>query len=145
MRYLALDVGTRRIGVATGSDELRIASPLVVIERSQIERDAERIRSLVRQYEAERIIVGLPRELDGTIGDQAKQVIEYAERLQFLVGLPVQFHDERYSTAEALARRREAGVSEKRGRPTIDAAAAAVILQDFFEAQLPSGPTGEGD
>lgn len=136
MTYLALDIGTRRIGVAVGSTELKIASPLGVIERAKIEHDAYEIRALVEQYDVTRIVVGLPRELDGVIGGQAENVMQYISRLQTHLVLPFEFFDERYSTVDALARRRAAGVTDKRGRATIDALAAAVILQDFFDGQV---------
>ncbi|MGB8645493.1 MAG: Holliday junction resolvase RuvX [Anaerolineae bacterium] len=134
MTYLALDVGTRRIGVAVGSTDLRLATPLAVIRRDRLETDAAQVRALAEQYDAERVVVGLPQELDGTIGVQAQRIMDYATRLQSLVARPFEFFDERYSTAQALAQRREMGVNEKRGRATIDAAAAAIILQDFFNA-----------
>jgi putative pre-16S rRNA nuclease len=144
MTYLSLDIGTRRIGVAVGSAELQLATPLRVIERRKVESDAARILALAREYDAERIVVGLPRELDGSIGAQARTVMAYAESLAPRLGLTLEFFDERYSTAEALSRRRQAGISDKRGRATIDAAAAAVILQDFFDAMTstlgPSSP-----
>ena len=140
MTYLGLDIGERRIGVAVGSTDVYLASPAGVIQRNNIETDAERLGSLARDYDAERVIVGLPREVDGALGFQAKSVMEYAGRLQRLTALPFEFQDERYSTAEALALRREMGVSEKQGRRSIDAAAAAVILQDFFDELRRSGP-----
>ncbi len=140
MTFLGLDVGTRRIGVAVGSTDVRMATPLGVIARTTLDRDAAQIRAWVDQYAAGTIVVGLPHELDGSIGAQAETVLQYAEAIQLRLELPLEFFDERYSTAEALRRRREMGVSEKRGRATIDAAAAAIILQDFLEA-LPPEPT----
>ncbi len=134
MTYLALDVGTRRIGVAVGSTELKLATPLRVFLRTTPEADAERLRNLAEQYDAERLVVGLPHELDGAIGEMAQSVIDYVEHLKVFLPLSFEFFDERYSTAAALARRREMGVSDKRGRATIDAAAATVILQDFFDS-----------
>ncbi len=137
MTYLALDVGARRIGVAVGSTDVRLATPLTVISRESLQSDAAQISAVIQEYDAERIVIGLPRELDGTIGVQGQRVMDYAARLGPLLGRPYEFFDERYSTAHALAQRRDMGVSEKRGRATIDAAAAAVILQDFFDA-MPS-------
>ena len=136
MTYLALDIGARRIGVAVGSTELKIATPLRVIERSKLEHDAMRICALAEQYDAARIVVGLPRELDGAIGAQAETVMRYAEHLRAILSLPLEFFDERYSTVEALTRRRAAGVTDKRGRATIDASAATIILQDFLDAMV---------
>ncbi len=139
MTFLGLDVGTRRIGVAVGSTDLRLATPLGVIARTTLARDVEQIRAWIGQYGAETIVVGLPCELDGSIGAQAETVMHYAQDLAPQLGLPLEFFDERYSTAEALRQRRARGVSDKRGRATIDAAAAAIILQDFLDA-LPAAP-----
>jgi putative pre-16S rRNA nuclease len=136
MTYLALDVGARRIGVAVGSSEMSLATPLRVIKRGTIEQDATRLRAIAELYDAERLVIGLPRELDGSVGAQAQLVTEYGELLKQALAMPFEFFDERYSTSEALARQRAAGVSDKRGRATIDAVAAAVILQDFFDSML---------
>ncbi len=136
MTYLALDVGARRIGVAVGSGEMRLATPLRVIKRGTIEQDATRLRAIAELYDAERLVIGLPRELDGSVGAQAQLVTEYGELLKQALAMPFEFFDERYSTSEALARQRAAGVTDKQGRATIDAVAAAVILQDFFDSML---------
>ncbi len=133
MTFLALDVGARRIGVAVGSTDVRLASPLGVIPRGKLADEAARIRKFGDEYAVERIVVGLPRELDGTIGAQAQVVLNYAARLEPLLTWPIEFQDERYSTAEALSKRRAGGMSDKRGRTTIDAVAAAVILQDYLD------------
>ncbi len=146
MTFLGLDVGSRRIGIAVGSTDLKLATPLGVMARTTIERDVEQLRAWAEQYEVETIVVGLPRELDGSVGAQAETVMKYAQALKPRLGLPLEFFDERYSTAEALRQRREMGVSDKRGRATIDAAAAAIILQDFLNALPPvPGEMGQGD
>lgn len=116
MTYLALDVGTRRIGVAVGSTELRLATPVRVFKRRKIEDDSTYLRNLAEQYGAEQLVIGFPREVDGSVGAQAEFVIDYADRLRKMLGMPFEFFDERYSTVEALARRRVAGVSDKQGR-----------------------------
>ncbi len=134
MTYLALDIGARRIGVAVGSTDIKLATPLAVIQHETVEADAARVRTLAAQYDAERIIVGLPRELDGGIGPQAQKVMAFVERLAQHVALPFEYFDERYSTAQAIDRQRAMGINDKRGRATIDAAAAAVILQDFLNS-----------
>ncbi len=133
MRYLALDVGNKRVGVAVGSSEGRIATPRAVILRASIEQDSARILELVREYEVEQIIVGLPRHADNTASAQEKLTRRYIEQLRPLLKLPITFHDERYSTATAMQQQRARGMNEKRGRATIDAGAAAVILQDFLD------------
>lgn len=143
MTYLALDVGTRRIGVAVGNTEMRLATPLRVIRRGTIESDAAKLRALADQYGAGRLVVGLPLELDETVGTQAQLVIDYVERLAPAMRMPFDLFDERHSTAEALASRRSAGVSDKEGRASIDSIAAAVILQSFFDS-TPTSTRSEG-
>lgn len=133
MRYLALDVGNKRVGVAVGSTESRFASPLDVIVRSTIESDAARLRALADEYEVEQIVVGLPRNADNTPSEQETLTRRYIDSLQPLVALPMSFYDERYSTSVAISQQRARGVNEKRGRATLDASAAAVILQDFLD------------
>ncbi len=135
MRYLGLDIGARRVGVAVANSELRLATPLAVIERSTLDEDVRRIQSLVDEYDVESIVVGLPQGLNGSLGAQAQTVMDYVEQLRSQLHLPFEFFDERYSTATALARRRQAGITDKRGRATIDAVAAAVILQDYLDAR----------
>ena len=137
MRYLALDVGNKRVGVAVGSSEGRIATPRAVIPRANIEQDSARILELVREYDVEQIIVGLPRnapsEANNTTSAQETLTRQYIEQLRPLLNLPLTFYDERYSTATAMQQQRARGVNEKRGRTTIDARAAAVFLQDFLD------------
>lgn len=137
MRYLALDVGNRRIGVAVGSSEARIATPLTVIERMKTEQDAARLLELVREYEVEAIIVGLPRNTNETPGEQETLTRNYVNRLKPALGMPICFHDERYSTSAAMIQQRARGLNEKRGRATLDANAAAVILQDYLDSLEP--------
>ncbi len=135
MRYLALDVGNKRVGVAVGSTEGGIASPLAVIVRRTAEQDAAELGALVREYEVDELIVGLPQNTDGSRGEQVTLTQNYADRIQPLLGLPLQYHDERYSTAAAMQMQRQRGMNEKQGRKSVDAAAAAVILQDFLDSK----------
>lgn len=134
MRYLALDVGNKRTGVAVGSTESRLATPLAVIERKSIEQDAAQLSELIHAYEVEQIIVGLPRRTDNVMGEQETLTRNYVDALLPLLDRPVRFYDERYSTATALDQQRARGVNQKRGRATLDASAAAVILQDFLDS-----------
>jgi putative Holliday junction resolvase len=130
-RSLALDVGERRIGVAVSDSEGWLASPLLVVERREAQRDFARIVALVQEQAALRVVVGLPRTLDGDIGPQARRVQRWTGRLQPQLDVPIVYWDERYSTAEAT--RLLAAIPSRR-RPGIDAAAAAVILQDYLDA-----------
>jgi putative Holliday junction resolvase len=147
-RSLCLDVGERRIGVAVSDAEGVLASPLTVVERREADRDFRQIAELVRREDAARVVIGLPRTLAGEIGPQARQVQRWAERAAAYLDVPLVFADERYSTVEAArrlaggvagrdvtARRggRSPGRARRRGATPIDAAAAAVILQDYLD------------
>jgi putative Holliday junction resolvase len=106
MRYLALDVGNKRVGVAVGNSDLRLATPLCIIERTSIERDAGRLRELAREYDAETIVVGLPRHADNTASAQETLTRNYVDALKPFVLLPFVFQDERYSTSAAMQQQR---------------------------------------
>lgn len=133
MRYLALDVGNKRVGMAVGSSEARIATPLAVIERTNAAQDAARILEFVREYEVGHIVVGLPRNANGTVSQQETLTRKYVDGIKSALAVPLTFYDERFSTSAALERQRARGLNEKRGRATLDASAAAVILQDFLD------------
>lgn len=135
MRYLGLDVGNKRIGVAVASTELRLATPLRVIERKSVVADAACLNELVREYDADAVVVGLPHNADGTESEQERRTRTFVAELQMHMQLPIHFQDERFSTTMALAMQRERGVSEKQGRVRVDASAAAVILQEFMDNQ----------
>lgn len=148
MRLLSLDVGDRRVGVAVSDDTGLIASPLTVIRRTSKVADFYKIAQLVREQRAERLVIGLPLSRDGTAGPQAQRVERYAValteslRVQGL-GLPVVFWDERLSTQRAEEAMIAAGRKAKDRRERIDAAAAAVILQDYLDEQRQSAGDGQ--
>jgi putative Holliday junction resolvase len=136
MRVLALDLGSKRIGVAVSDRSGTLASPLTVVPRSGNERqDHLRVRSLVAAEEAERVIVGLPLSLDGTQGPAARGAIAEAERLASVVGVPVETFDERLTTVTAERALREQGVRGANRRRVVDKAAAAVLLQSWLDGQ----------
>ncbi len=132
-RYLGLDVGGRRIGVAV-SDELgMIASPLESLERS--ERGIERLRALVEQFDPQVIVIGLPTGMSGREGQQAAEVREFGEQLRALLQRPIVYWDERLTTAIAERALIEAGTRRARRRGIVDAVAAALILQSYLDSR----------
>ena len=141
MKLLGLDVGDKRIGIACGDTDMRIATPLDVIVRGNFDADVRALQVFVHKYDVEQIIVGLPRNMDGTTGDQARRVMDYADKLARALNLPMQLWDERLSTVEATRRRNETGARGKKSRVTLDAVAAAVILQDYLDSQSPQDAT----
>ena len=139
MRVLGLDVGDRRIGLAL-SDPLGIlASGLGALERRDLERDIQAILALVEEKQVERIVVGLPKRLDGSLGEQARKVQELASSLSEVSPVPVEYWDERLSTVAAQELLRQAG-AKKASRGRVDAAAASVILQGYLDAKGPTKP-----
>ncbi|HEX7586988.1 MAG TPA: Holliday junction resolvase RuvX [Anaerolineae bacterium] len=144
MKLLGLDVGNRRVGVAFGDSELRLATPVGVVTRATFLLDAQLIGRFAQDYDTTQLIVGLPRNMDGTRGAQAEAVTTYAERIAGVLNLPVAFWDERLTTVEAIRRTQEAGAPRQTGRGDrrtkksrigMDAIAAALILQDYMDGQ----------
>jgi putative Holliday junction resolvase len=135
MRVLALDVGDKRIGVAISDPTQSLARSLGVIERASCQEDFAAIAGLVGQYEVETVVVGYPRSLDGTTGQQAQKVEQFVAGLAKVLTVPVLLRDERLSTVSAQRLMREAGLRGKKMRERLDAAAAAVILQDYLDSQ----------
>jgi putative pre-16S rRNA nuclease len=132
---LALDIGEKRIGVAV-SDELGLlASPRGVIRRISNEQALRDIVRQVAESAAELVVAGLPVSLDGQLHGQAQRVQVFAERLRKRLPVPLVYMDEALSTVRAEERLRAAGLRPERIRERIDAAAAAVILEDYLAEQ----------
>ena len=136
MRVLGLDLGTRRIGVAVSDRSGTLASPLTVLVRTgDRRRDHEAIRRLVVEEEAERVVVGLPLSLDGTVGRAARGAIAEADEMASVVGVPVETFDERLTTVSAERDLRQLQMRAEARRRVIDKVAAAVILQSWLDAR----------
>ena len=134
LRVLGLDVGSRTIGVAV-SDELGMAAHgVTTLQRRGTHKDVAQVLELVRRYQAKRIVVGMPYEMDGTDGPRATRVRVFFDALA-AAGLAVEEWDERYSTVDAEATLLEANVSRARRKEVIDQMAAQVILQGWLDAR----------
>jgi putative Holliday junction resolvase len=130
---MGLDIGEKRIGVAL-SDPLGImASALTVVERRTDEAAIDEIIGLARENEVERIVVGLPRSLDGSLGRQARVVQDFVELLKSRTSIPVITWDERLSTVAAERALLEAGTKRDQRKRHRDAVAAAFILQGYLD------------
>ena len=137
-RWLGIDHGTRRIGIAAGSTGDGIASPVGVIAAEPAAEAIERIRELVEQYSAEGVVVGWPLNMDDTEGPQGRLARQMASDLALATGLDVRLWDERLSSFaadEALA----GSYTRKQKKARQDAVAAAAILADFLAADGPAG------
>lgn len=138
MRLLALDIGDRRVGVAISDATGLLATPLTVIQRKSKREDFARIGRLVRERNAEGLVVGHPLNKDGSAGPQAQRVERYATALRSALqseglDMPIYFWDEWMSTQRAQAAMDAAGRKVKDRRMWVDAVAAAIILQDYLD------------
>jgi putative Holliday junction resolvase len=133
-RIVCLDIGDVRIGVAVSDPTGTIATPVEVIRRIGWGPDTKKIRQICDRYGTVRILSGLPLNMDGTEGFQAKKVRDFCAQLE-KAGLEVIFQDERLSTVSAEEALIEGGVSRDGRRQVVDKVAAAVILQQWLDTQ----------
>jgi putative Holliday junction resolvase len=137
-RALALDVGTRRIGVAVSDSGGAVATPYEVVTRSgDRAADHRRVAALVEETGAGVVVVGLPLSLDGSLGPAARTILEEVDQLRAALGVEVVTWDERLSTVEAERSLRAMGVRKGNRRRVVDQVAATVILQSWLEAGRP--------
>jgi putative Holliday junction resolvase len=133
MRYLALDVGDVRIGVAASDETATLATGLPTLRRVGPRKDVKAVAALVRGHEAGEVVVGLPRSLDGSEGPQARKVLAFMDDLRGALPVPVVSWDERFTTAMATQALREAGASRRARREAVDQVAAVLILQSYLD------------
>jgi putative Holliday junction resolvase len=135
VRYLGIDLGRARIGLALADDVLRTAQPLRVVPRLGDEADVRSLREVAQEYEVTRAVLGLPLNMDGSEGASARMSRAFAPRLEAALGVPVELFDERLSTFEAVDRLRAQGVPARDVKGRVDAEAAAVILQGWLDGR----------
>lgn len=135
MKILGLDYGDRRIGVAISDAFGWTAQGLEVIERRKPEDDLKRLGDIVKEHGVEAIVLGLPKNMNGTVGPRGELSMSFAEQLKQSFGLPVHLWDERLSTVSAERALLEADVSRKKRRQVIDKMAATIILQTYLDYQ----------
>lgn len=135
MRYLAIDHGQKRTGLAVCDASETVVSPHSVIETQNSGELLKRILSVIETEEIEAVIIGLPYNMDGSEGPRAKKVRTFAERLSENISIPVLFHDERLSSFGAEHLLAEAELTRKKKKKRLDAVAAAEILNAFLMKQ----------
>jgi putative Holliday junction resolvase len=133
VRYLGLDVGDRRIGLAVSDETATLAGGLPTLERVGPKKDPNAVVELARRHEAGAIVVGLPKNLDGTIGPQAEKVLEFAEALKRRTPVPVVTWDERFTTRLAQQALIEGDVSRRKRKDVVDQVSAVLILQSYLD------------
>jgi putative Holliday junction resolvase len=135
IRILGLDLGEKRIGVALSDALGWTAQGLTVLQRQGRQLDLDQVVGLVKKHEVQEIVIGLPRHMDGRVGEGAQEVLVWARELQERLGLPVHTIDERLTTMQAERVLLEADVSRRKRRQVIDKMAAGLILQAFLDSR----------
>lgn len=141
MRVLGLDVGDRRIGVALSDETGLLASPLPTLQRVGPRKDLKAVAALVREHGAAEVVLGLPYNMDGSVGPQAEKVRAFGEALKPLARVPVKYWDERLTTVEAEQILAERHVPWQRRKGLVDQVAAVLILQEYLDARPRPAPT----
>ena len=139
MRLLALDVGERRIGLASGNSGAGTALPAGFIRRTRLAQDVRGVLEAARQRQSGALVVGVPYLPDGGASPQTKQVLGFIRALRRQSALPVHEVDEAFSSVEAEALLRDAGVQPSRDRAAVDEAAAVLILRRFLASSEEPG------
>lgn len=139
-RCLGLDVGDKRIGIAL-SDQLGLtAAGLETLHRTNTQNDVKFIADLAKRHSAVEIVIGLPANMDGSLGEQAQKVQSFGKKLTRITGLPVIYVDERLSTFTAIQTLTVLGVKTGHNKDLVDKQAAAVILQKYLDDTYHSPP-----
>ena len=135
MRIMALDVGSRTIGIACSDALLMTAQGIETIRRTSLEKDFYRLSELITEYEVHELVVGMPKNMNGTKGERAEKTEEFVEKMKEFIDLPVTFWDERLSTVMAERQLIAADVSRKKRKDVIDKMAAVLILQTYLDTK----------
>ncbi len=134
MRFMGLDYGTKRIGVAISDTGCTMAHPLEVIEVKGDGSSMSRIKEIASSYGITHVVVGLPYNMDGSIGDIARQVMKWSEELEAFLGLPVVLWDERLTSFEAEGMMIDFNVKARKRRQVIDKIAAGIMLKSYLDS-----------
>jgi putative Holliday junction resolvase len=141
MRILAIDPGTRRIGLAL-SDELGIiAQPLEFVAAEPLARVINRLREIIAEKDVKLLLVGMPRNMDGTYGPAAQKAREFVAAITEPVAIPIKFWDERLTTAQANRVLIQGNVRREQRKEKVDKTAAAILLQSYLDAVTPEEGT----
>ena len=130
---MSLDVGSRTIGIACSDALLMTAQGIETIRRTSLEKDFNRLQELIAEYEVHELVVGMPKNMNGTKGERAEKTEEFVEKMKEVIDLPVTYWDERLSTVMAERQLIAADVSRKKRKSVIDKTAAVVILQGYLD------------
>lgn len=132
-RLMGLDVGDRTIGVAVSDLLMLTAQGVTTIKRTNLKNDIRELKKLIEEYQVTKIVSGLPKMLDGTIGVQGQKVLDFVEKLKNHVDIPIELQDERLTTLMSEKMLIEADVKRKKRKEVIDKLAAVQILTTYMQ------------
>lgn len=135
MRIMGIDYGTKRIGVAVSDPSCTMAHPLDTVPVRPDGSHVEQLGKIARDYGVTRVVVGLPINMDGSVGESAKKATEFSQALHHALNVPVELWDERLTTSEAHDLLIRLEVKGRKRRRIIDKIAAGIILQSYLEAR----------
>jgi len=136
VRALGLDLGTKRIGVAVSDSDGLLATPIEVVKRlGDISKEHLAIARLVKEWEIDVVVVGVPYSMDGSIGPMARKAIAEAKKLGDTLSVSIETYDERLTTVTAEQALREQGIKSKDGRKVVDQLAASILLQAWLDSR----------
>lgn len=132
-RIMGLDVGNKTIGVAVSDLMGLTAQGITTVRRKGIKKDLEEIDKIIKEKEVGEIVVGLPKNMNGTLGPQSEKVVKFTEKLKTITDLEIKFWDERLTTVAAEKSLIQADVSRQKRKKVIDMLAAVLILQGYLD------------
>ena len=132
-RIMGLDVGNKTIGVAVSDLMQLTAQGITTVRRKGIKKDLEELDKIIKEKEVTEIVVGLPKNMNGTLGPQSEKVVKFTEKLKTITDLEIKFWDERLTTVAAERSLIEADVSRQKRKKVIDMIAAVLILQGYLD------------
>ena len=139
MRIMGLDYGSKTVGVAISDDLLITAQGKEIIRRKEenkLRKTLSRIEELIQEYGVEKIVLGLPLNMDESVSERSELCLEFKEKIERRTGIPVEMLDERLTTVEADEIMNEAGIKGRDRKEYVDMIAAQIILQDYLDNRL---------
>ena len=136
-RFLGIDYGTVRIGLALSDPTGTLASPLPFLENQSPQQVTTALSELIQSHQIEGLVIGLPRNMDGTYGPSAQKVRDFIAQIQKSISLPITPIDERLTTAQASKQLSGIGLNQKQLRKKIDSSSACLILQQYLDRNTP--------
>ena len=136
-RFLGIDYGTVRIGLALSDPTGILASPLPFLENQSPQQVTTALSQLIQTHQIEGLVIGLPRNMDGTYGPSAQKVRDFIAQIQKSISLPITPIDERLTTAQASKQLSSIGMNQKQLRKKVDSSSACLILQQYLDRNTP--------